>query len=231
MMKLPITSCPQLWPLNHMKSFSGGMFKLKTKLDADSLLYLLSYFECNGHTVHMLTEQQILPPLTSTVKSSLFTHGHSSPLSLAARLQRCHANCSPYINNGWTFSRQTSQLSLRCCSDLGKILPWTHHSPFTLTIDLLFTQMMFIECTLELKQGKINYSGLNLCRFKAPFWLISVLSPDLTVTFLSSQLYNSFVFCAVPTRILGIYGTLTDTMICTHLLQSLSVYVFCFLSP
>ena len=26
-----------------------------------------------------------------------------SPLSLAARLHRCHTNHSPYINNGWTF--------------------------------------------------------------------------------------------------------------------------------
>ena len=32
---------------------------------------------------------------------------HSSPLSLAARLHQCHANHSYYINNGWTFSRQT----------------------------------------------------------------------------------------------------------------------------
>ena len=48
------------------------------------------------------------PPLTSTVKLSVFTHVHSSPLSLAARLYQCCANCSHYINNGWTFSRPTS---------------------------------------------------------------------------------------------------------------------------
>ena len=30
-------------------------------------------FECDGHTVHMLTQQCLLPPLTSTVKSSLFS--------------------------------------------------------------------------------------------------------------------------------------------------------------
>ena len=34
-------------------------------------------------------------------------HAHSSPLFLAARLHRCHANHSCYINNGWTFSRET----------------------------------------------------------------------------------------------------------------------------
>ena len=46
-------------------------------------------------------------PLTSTVDLSLFTHVHSSPLSLAARLHRCHPNCSCYINNSWNFSSQT----------------------------------------------------------------------------------------------------------------------------
>ena len=46
------------------------MFKLNTILDADFLLYLLSHFECDGHTVHMLTRWPPLPPLTSTVKSS-----------------------------------------------------------------------------------------------------------------------------------------------------------------
>ena len=92
------------------KYFWGGMFK-DTKSDADSLLYSLSYFECDGHTVHMLAQLHLLPtPLTSTAKSSLFTHAHSSPLSLAARLHRCHVNHSHYINNGWTFSRQTSYM-------------------------------------------------------------------------------------------------------------------------
>ena len=92
--------------LNYPNSFCGGMFELNAKFDADLLLYLLSHFECGGHTVHMLTQQCPLPPLTSTVKSLLFMHAHSSPLSLAARLHRCHANYSCYINNGWTFSEQ-----------------------------------------------------------------------------------------------------------------------------
>ena len=60
------------------------MFKLNTKFDAVSLLYLLSHFECDGHTVHMLTQWHLPPPLTNTVKSSLFTHEHSNPLSLEA---------------------------------------------------------------------------------------------------------------------------------------------------
>ena len=49
---------------------------LKAKFVADSLLYLLSHFECEGHTVHMLTQQCLPLPLTKTVKSSLFTHVH-----------------------------------------------------------------------------------------------------------------------------------------------------------
>ena len=65
-------------------------------------------FECNGYPIHMLTQWHLPPLLTSTVKLSLFTHVHSSPLSLTARLHGYHANHSDYINNGWTFSRQTS---------------------------------------------------------------------------------------------------------------------------
>ena len=94
--------------LNHLNSFHGGMFKLNAKFDADLLLYLLSHFECNSHTVHMLTQWCLLPPVTSAMKSSLFTHAQSSPLSLAASLHQCLANCSCYINNGWTFSGQKS---------------------------------------------------------------------------------------------------------------------------
>ena len=86
------------------------MLKLNAKFDTDSLLCSLSHFECDGHTVHMLTQWCLPPPLTSTVKSSLFTHAHSSPLSLAARLRWCHANHSRYINNGWTLSRWTSYM-------------------------------------------------------------------------------------------------------------------------
>ena len=94
--------------LNHLNSFCGGMFKLNAKFDADSLLYSLSHFECAHHTAHMLTQWRLQSQLTSTVRSSLFTHTHSSPLSLAARSHWCHANHSRYLNNGWTFSRQTS---------------------------------------------------------------------------------------------------------------------------
>ena len=65
--------------------------------------YSLSHFECDSHTVYMLTQWLLQPPLTSTVESSLFTHVHSSPHSLDARLHRCCTNHSHYINNSWTF--------------------------------------------------------------------------------------------------------------------------------
>ena len=104
--QLPVAHSCSL--LNHLNSFHRGMFKLNAKFDADALLYSLSHFECDGHTAHMFTQWSLPPPLTSTVKSSLFMHVHSSPLSLAAKLHWCCANHSCYINNGWTFSRQTS---------------------------------------------------------------------------------------------------------------------------
>ena len=89
------------------------MFKLNAKFDEYSLLYSLSHFEFDGHTVYnMLIQQCLPPPLTSTVKSSLFTHAHFSPLSLAARLHWCHTNHSHYINNGWPFLGQTSYVHL-----------------------------------------------------------------------------------------------------------------------
>ena len=72
--------------LSHPNRVHGGMSKLNTKVDADLLLYLLNHFECTGHTGHMLTQWHLPPPLTSTMKSLLLMHAHSSPLSLAARL-------------------------------------------------------------------------------------------------------------------------------------------------
>ena len=94
--------------LNHLNTFCRGMFKINIKFDADSLLYLLSHFECDGPTVHMFSQGHLPPPLTITVKSSLFTHTQSSTFSLATRLHQCHTNCSHYVNYGWTFSGQTS---------------------------------------------------------------------------------------------------------------------------
>ena len=104
--QLPITTAFwKLFAFIHIE-----ILKLKAKFDADSLLYSFSHFECDDHTVHMLTQRCLPPPLTSTVKSSLFMHIHYNPLSLAARLHQCLTYHSRYINNGWTFSRQTSYI-------------------------------------------------------------------------------------------------------------------------
>ena len=90
------------------------------------LLYSLSYVECDGHTAHMLTQPHLLPPLTLTVMLSLFTHMHSSPLSLAARLHWCHTNRSRYISNGWTASGQTSYIWPWLGSSVGwSVVPYT----------------------------------------------------------------------------------------------------------
>ena len=97
--------------LNHPNSFQGTMFKLNAKSDADSLFYLFNHFECDSHTVHMFTQWHLPPPLTSTVKLSLFMHMHSSPLSLSARLHQCPC----YINSGWTFSKQTLDTFVCVC--------------------------------------------------------------------------------------------------------------------
>ena len=93
--------------LNHPNRFCRGMLKLHTKFDADLSIYLLSHFECDALTVHMFTQKCLPSPLTSTVKSSLFTDVHYSPLSLAARSHQCCTSCCHFINNGSTFSMQT----------------------------------------------------------------------------------------------------------------------------
>ena len=82
------------------------MSKLNAKFDADLLLYFLSNFECDSHTVHTLTQWCLLPTLTSTVKSSVFTHVHSRPLSLAAQLYPCRSNRTHYTDSAWTFSNR-----------------------------------------------------------------------------------------------------------------------------
>ena len=83
--------------------------------ECSSFMQNLMYIHCSIHSVisnAMATQYTCsLNDVYSPhwlVKSSLFTHEHSSPLFLTARLHLCHANHSHYINNGWTFSRQTS---------------------------------------------------------------------------------------------------------------------------
>ena len=47
--------------LNHLNSFLRGMVKLNVKFDAYLLLYSVSYFECEDHIVHMLTQWHLCP--------------------------------------------------------------------------------------------------------------------------------------------------------------------------
>ena len=60
------------------------MFKLNAKFDADSLLYSLILNVTATQYTYSFNGIYRGPPLTSTVKSSLFTDVHSRPLSLAA---------------------------------------------------------------------------------------------------------------------------------------------------
>ena len=108
MMKLPITRCPQVWPSESSEQFLQSNVQASHKISGRFVVVLTQSFECEDHTVPMLTQQVLPPPQTSTVKSSLFMHVHSSPLSLAARLHRCCTNHSCYISNGWTFYGQTT---------------------------------------------------------------------------------------------------------------------------
>ena len=132
--------------LNHQNSFCRWMFKFNGKFDADPLLYLLSHFDCESHTVHMLIHWHLLAPMTSTVKSSLFTLGHSSPLSLVARLhQRC-GNHSHYINNGWTFFKTELICSLMFTGALFTLSKtWKH--PKCPSIDNWIKEMWYIYAT------------------------------------------------------------------------------------
>ena len=61
---------------------------------------LLDHLNSFHHAVHMLAQWILLPPLTSTVKLSLFKNAHFSPHSLAASSH--WYNRSRY--NGWNFS-------------------------------------------------------------------------------------------------------------------------------
>ena len=97
--------------LNHPRSFHGGIFKLNAKFGADSLLCWLSYFECDGHTVHVLTQWCLLPPWLvhwGRRHSHMHILVHSPWLPGYMDVAQTWANHSCCINNGWTFSKQTS---------------------------------------------------------------------------------------------------------------------------
>ena len=63
LMKLPNQQLPIAAASWLVCIFRREMFTLSAKFDADSLLYWLSNFECNGHTAHVLTQRHLPPPL------------------------------------------------------------------------------------------------------------------------------------------------------------------------
>ena len=100
--------------LSHPNGFQRGMFKLNAKFDVDSLLYLLSHFECDSHTVHMLTQWHVPAhrPVQWSHHCSHMSISVPSPSPLTAMLHRCHTTCY-YINNGWTFSGQAFHIYIK----------------------------------------------------------------------------------------------------------------------
>ena len=68
--------------LNHPNSYHEECSSLMK--NSMQICCSIVHFECDGHRAHMLTQQHLPPSLTSTVKSSLFTHAYSRPLSLVA---------------------------------------------------------------------------------------------------------------------------------------------------
>ena len=74
----------------------------------------------------MLAQQHLPLPLTSTVRWSLFTHVHSSPLFLAARLRRCHTNRSRYINSGGTSPGEAAHVQNHTSSRFSTALTALH---------------------------------------------------------------------------------------------------------
>ena len=92
--------------LNHLNSFHGGTFNLHAKFDADSLFYSLCHFEYDSYTVHMLTQECLPPPLTSAVKSSLFTNAHFQSTLLGCQvtsvLRKLFLLCLQWLDFFWT---------------------------------------------------------------------------------------------------------------------------------
>ena len=108
MMKLPITSCPQLQPSESSKQFPGRMFKLNAKFDADSLLYsvilnaTVTQYTCSLSGVYTPIGVQYCEVVivhTCAFQPTLFG---CQVTSMSRKL------FSRYINNGWAFSGQNS---------------------------------------------------------------------------------------------------------------------------
>ena len=83
-------------------SFCRGKLKLNAKFDADSLLYSPSHFECEGHTVHMLTHWSTT--LTASYSEVVTVHTCTfQSIPLGCQVTSMSPNCFRYINTGWAF--------------------------------------------------------------------------------------------------------------------------------
>ena len=109
--------------------------------ECSSLTQNLMHVRCSTHSVilNVMATQYTCslsgvycPHWLVTVKLSLFTHAHSSPLSSAASLHGCCTNCSHYINNGWTFSGHTSCV---CVDQEVKVKNYVQHLSQTLAVN------------------------------------------------------------------------------------------------
>ena len=131
----------------------------------------------------MLTQQCLPPPLISTMKSLLFMHMHSSPLSLTARLRGCCTNHSRYINNGWTCSGQP---------------PWKEISLFLKvhTSVLRRTQSWYMQCY----QTRFIRNSYRDCKNLGKYNKLSVFLSLLTYTWHSKvNKCNSLSWCSLNT--------------------------------
>ena len=101
--------CVSKWAASHQLPIAEAFWTIwtvsaKEWWDLTQNLMQICCSTCWVMLIAMATPWHLPPPLTSTLKLSLFTHVHSSLLSLAATLHQCCPNCFPYIKNGWTVS-------------------------------------------------------------------------------------------------------------------------------
>ena len=81
---------------------------LMAKFNADSLLYSLSDFECDSHTVHMLIQGIYHPHWL--VSEVIIVHACTFQSTLLGCQFTSMSHTCSHINSGWTLSGQTSYI-------------------------------------------------------------------------------------------------------------------------
>ena len=79
--------------LNHPNNFYRWMFKFNEQFYW--VIALLSHFECDSHTGHRLTQQRLLPPLTSTVSEVIIVLTRAFQSTILG-LQVTWMSCTPF---------------------------------------------------------------------------------------------------------------------------------------